>query len=145
MRAAGLGLGAASVGALLWYGVAALTGYQLGIIAVVVGVLVGAAVKRGGGGRGGLPLQLLAMVLTYAAIATSYLPTLWKAAEGSETSVARLFVLACAVPFLDIGHHLIGLVLIGFALYEAWKINRAAVLRISGPYRVGGAVPPAQG
>src|SRR4051812_25986136 len=51
LTASGLGLGAALVGAAIYYGVRAATGYELGLIAVVVGVLVGMAVKRGAQNR----------------------------------------------------------------------------------------------
>jgi hypothetical protein len=67
-RALGLGAVAAALGAGLYFGIAALTGYELGLVAVVVGFLVGAAVRKGSNGRGGGRYQLLAMFLTYSAI-----------------------------------------------------------------------------
>ena len=85
-RAALFGLGAAIVGALIFYGVSAATGYQFGLIAVVVGVLVGKAVRKGSGSIGGRKYQALAMVLTYFSIASTYVPPLTKAfyARGRE-------------------------------------------------------------
>jgi hypothetical protein len=53
-----------------------------------------------------------------------------------------LYVLACIEPFRQGGGNFIGLLLIGFALYEAWKINRGSRLVFSGPYRLG---PPSSG
>src|SRR5260370_33679041 len=38
LRAAGLGLAAAVAGSLLWYGVGAVTGYEVGFVAIVVGL-----------------------------------------------------------------------------------------------------------
>lgn len=67
-RALGLGALAAALGAGLYFGIAALTGYELGLVAVVVGFLVGAGVRKGSNGRGGGRYQLLAMFLTYSAI-----------------------------------------------------------------------------
>ncbi len=51
-----------------------LTGYEFGLIAILVGYAVGIAVRRGSSGRGGWPYQLLAVGLTYASIVGSYLP-----------------------------------------------------------------------
>jgi len=68
------GLAAAVAGSALYYGVLALTGYEFGLIAIVVGFLVGAAVKKGSAGRGGWKYQTLAMFLTYTSIVSSYVP-----------------------------------------------------------------------
>lgn len=68
VKAAGLGALAAALGAALYFGIAALTGYEFGLIAVLVGLAVGIAVRKGSGGRGGWRYQLLAMFLTYSAV-----------------------------------------------------------------------------
>src|ERR1051325_8164974 len=52
-KALGLGAAAAALGAGVYFGVEALTGYEFGLIAVVVGLIVGAAVRKGSSGRGG--------------------------------------------------------------------------------------------
>src|ERR1041385_5246647 len=67
-KALGLGAAAAALGAGVYFGVEALTGYEFGLIAVVVGLLVGTAVRKGSRGRGGWRYQLLAMFLTYSAV-----------------------------------------------------------------------------
>src|SRR5690349_4084007 len=63
-RALGLGAGAAVIGAGIYYGISAATGYEFGLVAIVVGLLVGKAVRKGSGGRGGWRYQALAMALT---------------------------------------------------------------------------------
>jgi hypothetical protein len=73
-KAVVFGLAAAAAGSALYYGVLALTGYEFGLIAIVVGFLVGAAVKKGSAGRGGWKYQTLAMFLTYTSIVSSYVP-----------------------------------------------------------------------
>ncbi len=70
--ATALGGLAGVLSAVIYYGVAAITGYEIGWIALIVGLLVGGAVRWGSGRRGGWAFQLLAMFLTYASIATSY-------------------------------------------------------------------------
>jgi hypothetical protein len=73
-RATIFGLLAGAVGTGIWYAVRKITGYELGLIAIVVGLLVGGAVKYGSRGRGGWAYQALAMFLTYASIVSTYVP-----------------------------------------------------------------------
>ena len=68
------GSGAALLGCGIYYGVLALTGLEVGLISILVGVLVGSAVKAGSEHRGGLAYQLLAVFLTYTAIVSAYIP-----------------------------------------------------------------------
>src|SRR5258708_27620060 len=77
-RAALAGLGAAAVGAGIYIAVRYATGYQVGLISILVGFLVGRAVHWGSRGRGGWPYQALAMVLTYLAIVSIYVPILYR-------------------------------------------------------------------
>src|SRR6187549_2956408 len=69
-----LGLGGAAAGAALYYAVLALTGYEIGLIAIVVGFLAGKGVRMGSGGRGGAGYQAMAVALTYLAIVSTYVP-----------------------------------------------------------------------
>ena len=68
------GIGGGIVGALIYYAVLALSGYEIGIIAIAVGFLVGKGVNWGTGGRGGPLYQAMAIVLTYVAIVSTYVP-----------------------------------------------------------------------
>lgn len=92
-RAALFGTGAAIVGALLWYLVAELTGYEFGLIAIVIGLMVGGAVRFGARRRGGWVYQGLAMFLTYASIVSTYVPAIFEglaeAAEAAEVETAE--------------------------------------------------------
>ncbi len=74
MRASLFGLGAAVVGAVLYYIVARTTGYNIGLIAILVGFMVGRAVHVGTGNRGGRVYQFLALFLTYSAIVAMNAP-----------------------------------------------------------------------
>jgi hypothetical protein len=174
LRAAGAGLLAAAAGAILYYAIAAISGYEFGLIAVVVGYAVGAAVRWGSHGRGGWRYQTLAIMLTYLAIVATYVPPLIQglregaakraAAEQQETAKgpaeARavpaaavttttsesegagsvvLFILiigaiAVVAPFLGGLENIMGIVIIGIGLYEAWKMNRRHVMTITGPH-----------
>jgi len=174
-RALLFGIVAAAVGAGLYYAILALTGYELGLVAIVVGLLVGVAVKKGSNGRGGWRYQALAMFLTYTSIVSSYVPLIVKGireqgatvaadslapapvtASASATAVDSInavaepvsvggLVLALltmigllyALPFLAGFENILGLVIIGIGLYEAWKLNKPASLSLTGPYQVG--------
>jgi hypothetical protein len=184
------GSGAALIGALLWWAVRAGTGYEVGLIAVAVGFMVGYAVRAGAQGRGGRRFQILAVLLTYAGISLNYVPDIIKglgeagkaAAEKEQKAAATgasadpsaattapavaakapgdkdaakasfsllslilliglVLGLAAAAPFLGGASNVIGLLIIGFALWEAWKMNRQAQVVWSGPFQVG--APPA--
>jgi hypothetical protein len=88
--AAALGTGAAAIGCALWMLVTELTGYEIGLIAIAVGYLVGMAVHVGARRMGGVAYQLLAVFLTYSAIVMTYVPMIadqFMAAEGVRHEV----------------------------------------------------------
>jgi hypothetical protein len=74
LRAALYGAGAAIAGTILYFAILAISGYELGLIAVAVGWGVGKAVQIGSRGIGGRKLQALAVILTYFSIVGSYVP-----------------------------------------------------------------------
>ncbi|MDH4048439.1 MAG: hypothetical protein OEW68_10200 [Gammaproteobacteria bacterium] len=238
-----LGLVAGALGAGLYFGIAALTGYEFGLVAIVVGFAVGFAVRMGSGGRGGKPYQFLAVIITYAAIVCTYIPAIVAgfnagAAEehaqevdpaniakivvtrdqtvllnGNTTSIAALdaelervsavggqawyhregmaeeaagpaadqvaevfvkhnlalitfadsgfsereawfdsvkrssvsqilfiaaflFAIAAAAPFFGLPENIIGVLIIAFAVYQAWRSNTRATLEIKGPLTI---------
>jgi hypothetical protein len=196
LRATGLGLVAAGLGSALYYGVRALTGYEFGLVAILVGLAVGIAVKVGSRGRGGWAYQGLAMFLTYASIVSTYVPDIWQALRqqaqaktdqtqttGAPTTPAAtpgvtpvsapappvatdktaepvgvgrgllalvvvgvlLMAIAFVAPFLAGIRNIMGLIIIGIGLYEAWKINKRTALVVTGPYRLGQMPRPAAG
>jgi hypothetical protein len=87
-RSAGLGLLAAIAGAAIYYGVIALLDLEIGIVAILIGYMVGWAVRKGANGRGGRRFQVLAVVLTYWAVGLAYMPIFIKATRKSDTSEA---------------------------------------------------------
>jgi hypothetical protein len=195
-KAIGFGLLAAGAGSALYYAILALTGYEIGLVAIAVGFIVGRAVNRGSQGRGGRSYQLLAVGLTYFAIVTTYIPFIVKAVRenppaaavdsaaqtkapdtarvtGPGTAAATpapeqqgapsarpttksaeprvkkitigrallglvaLLALAAATPILAGFQNIVGMLIIGFALFEAWRQNQRLQLAVTGPYRVG--------
>jgi hypothetical protein len=52
-----------------------------------------------------------------------------------------VFIISCIEPFRHGPQNFIGLLLIGIALYEAWKINRGVKVVFQGPFQIGSASP----
>jgi hypothetical protein len=185
LRAIAAGVAAAVAGFLIYWSVRVFTGYEFGLIAILIGFMVGAAVRWGAQARGGLFYQLMAVVLTYLSIASNYTPDVLKgmrdpapeepvtAAANSPSTTREIdvaknpptttanaapsdqdeqrpiplwfalpvaFVISLAVPFMD-GLNIIGWVIIGFGLFQAWKINKRIPIEVSGPFNTGGASP----
>jgi hypothetical protein len=82
--AALFGFGAAIAGAAVYYAVMAITNLVIGLIAILCGYMVGYAVRKGAGGRGGRRFQLLAVLLTYVSVGLAYTPIVVQQIIGSE-------------------------------------------------------------
>lgn len=66
-----LGLAAAVISSLLWYGAVVITNYELGIVAVAIGWLVASAVVWGAGGNRGPVYQIIAVLCIILAMGLS--------------------------------------------------------------------------
>ena len=51
-------------------------------------------------------------------------------------AVVLILAIACAAPFLAGFENIIGIVIIGIGLYEAWKLNRRTTVTITGPHAI---------
>jgi hypothetical protein len=161
-RATLFGSLAAIAGSAIYFAVAALFKVELSLIAILVGFMVGGAVKKGAQQRGGWLYQALAVFLTYTSIVSSYMLFAFYneglASKITEQATSTLhlvlsFVLLIpvmyATPFLGGVENIMGIVIIAIGLYQAWSINKKVVLQITGPYTLGsqgaarGAVEPA--
>jgi len=86
MTAGVYGLVAGVVGAIVYYAVIAIAHLEIGIVAVLIGYMVGYAVRTGARNRGALRFQVLAVALTYASIALAYTPIVVKQTVGAGRS-----------------------------------------------------------
>jgi hypothetical protein len=169
IRALAAGAAAACAGSVLYYAILALSGYEFGLIAIVVGMVVGKAVNWGAHGRGGWRYQTMAIALTYLAIVSSYVPLIVSqlgkqpvaaeasarpgetatptaqnqaadeappTAAGAIVAIAILVGLVLALPFLGGVENIMGMIIIGIGLYEAWKFNRKGRVIITGPHAI---------
>lgn len=74
VRAIIFGVGAAILGMILYATFAIVTGIVIGYAALAVGWLVGKAMIQGSNGVGGRRYQIVAVLLTYAAVSTAAIP-----------------------------------------------------------------------
>ncbi len=89
MRAGLFGFAAAVAGAILYYAVMAITGLEIGLVAIAIGYMVGFAVQKATDGRGGRAFQVLAVVLTYWSVGLAYMPMVFnQAAEEAASAPA---------------------------------------------------------
>jgi hypothetical protein len=195
-KAFAFGVGGMLAGAAVWYAVARIANLEIGLIAILLGWLVGKGIYLGSGKRGGRGYQVMAVLLTYLGIGVAGVPFAiegWNEAQrlavdslavadttsstpvtqlpdsqldaelirldsaiaagkeldteavpgifGALIGIGALVVLALMVPVLSIigGQSIIGVLIYGFALWEAWKLAAATLPEISGPHPVGGA------
>jgi hypothetical protein len=142
-RALGYGVLAAAGGSCVYYLISAVTGYEFGLIGILLGFAVGAAVRNGSGARGGWLYQLLAMLLIYLAIVSTYVPQLLDmAAENGPARdaleqtirVVLAAIVSLVAPILMGLDNLFGLFILGIAMLEGWKINKRERIAVEGPF-----------
>ena len=73
-RACLFGFVAAVLGAIVYYAVIAITDFEIGIVAIAIGYMVGYGIRMATKGRGGRRFQIMALVLTYWAVGLAYTP-----------------------------------------------------------------------
>lgn len=95
-KAIAFGLGAAIAGAVVYYAVIALFDLEIGIVAILIGYMVGYAIRKAARGGGGRRYQILAAALTYFAVGLAYVPVVLNgsahptkaAADSAQTATA---------------------------------------------------------
>lgn len=153
------GGGAALAGCIIYSTVGIVLHAEVGLISILVGYMVGKAIRHASNGLGGRPQQILAVVLTYLAISFSYLvmaiaaamqaghaagpPT---AAGGISAGFALLGLLLLALggPFFSLANGASGiltLLIVFFGLSRAWRLTGRADILVTGPYE--SPAPPA--
>ena len=163
MRAALYGGAAALGGCALYALVAIVLHAEIGLIAILVGWMVGKAIRHASYGRGGRPQQILAVALTYFAITTSYIPViLYQTARNPHRveqmqqppandapAEARprmpfgavalyLLMLAAIAPFLSLTSGIsawISLFILFIGLQYAWRLTGRREIPLTGPYQ----------
>ena len=121
------------------------TSFYIGYVALGVGYIVARAMKFGSGGLGGRPFQIVAVILTYLAIALAEIPiALWE----FRTRIPAGRMLIVGIRLLPVGltspirelrdpiHGLINLVILFVGLRIAWRGTAAPKTTVEGPFRL---------
>ena len=139
-NAVALGVGAAIAGAAAYGALIFYTQSRWGIAAIGIGWLVGRGVRMGSGGRGSLGLQILAVVLTYSSVAGGTAGALLAHVDGvTAAHVTEAIVFGYSQPFLGGLNNVLGIIMIAFGLWEAWRLNQRVQLEVTGPHALGAA------
>jgi hypothetical protein len=153
------GAGAALAGCLL-YAIVLAMGVQIGIVALLVGWMVGKAIRHASYGIGGRPQQILAIALTYFAISASFFPAALiirtkhtieaknpspqpvstpEAIVSPSKMIGGLLLFAVISPFLELKYSpaggLISLFILFIGLQRAWALTARHEIIVSGPYQ----------
>jgi hypothetical protein len=98
LTATAFGLVAAVAGTAIYYAVIAIAKLEIGYVAVLIGYMVGYAVRKAAGGRGGLRFQILAITLTYFAVGLAYTPIVIGQVVAKNREAARSAPVAAGRP-----------------------------------------------
>jgi hypothetical protein len=133
-RAVRLGVGAAVLTAAAYYAVYALWHMNFVLIAVIAGVLIGLAVRRGAQGNRAQRFRFIALGLTYLCVVSTYLPALLEMPGVRNAGVAMVRALYLPLLMLISMKNPVTLILLGFGLHEAWKLSAPPVVNVDGPF-----------
>ena len=143
MRGLLFGAGAAVACSIAYAVITALSGLELALVAIVVGYLVGRAVRIGSNGLGGRRCQLMAVALTYLSITASYLILAIRepGAEPMRNLAGGVLMMgiALASPLLGLAGGLggiLGLAIVVFGLLQAWRQNARDPRVLTGPFEL---------
>lgn len=166
-----IGLFISVVGGAAWAFITSKTeGSFSGLLAILLGYLVGIGVRKGSDGRGGRGYQVLAVLLIYLGLAIGFsglmIPEFVKkqpkaatetpapSAESNAPDPAPVSAGGCvmaglivvgiclASPVLVAIKSPLIILMLAIALWEGWRINRGVDLNLKGPFPLGrGAAP----
>lgn len=108
VRSLAFGLAASLIGAVVYCAVISVTDFEIGLVAVLTGYIVGWSLRRGAGDRGGRRLQVAGVALTYLSVALAYTPLAMKGAVDEAVAQATADSIAAAevrAPAMALGAH----------------------------------------
>ncbi len=126
------GLGAAFVGAVLWAAVAYVTGYELGLVVIAIGILIGYAVRNIGHGVDpvfGVVGAACAAVAWAIGTVLSDVAFLADEAQRSYFEVLGVLGVGQSVQFAIDNLQVMDFVFLAIALWEGWRFSH---LRLQG-------------
>jgi hypothetical protein len=122
------GVIAGVAGAAVYGAITALTGYNLALITILVGIAVGYAVRFGAGANRGAKYRVLAVGLAWLAMGSVYIPP-------GELGVLGMLLGAAIVPFFLVAEaEILAVIIFGFGIWEAWKLSAPRHATLEGPF-----------
>src|SRR5688500_17738968 len=133
IRPAIFGLAAAIAGAVIYYTVTKLTGWEHGLVAILTGYMFGYTLRACSGRIAGRRFQILAAVLTDISVGLAYLalsfPGLVSMERAAALSIPSLIVYTLVVPISTVvasfPSGVLSACIIGFGMYQAWQMTAA--------------------
>jgi hypothetical protein len=144
-RAALLG-GGTALGCGIAYAFFATFAGRWALVTIGIGYLVARVVRKASHGIGGVQYQVLATVLTYFASAMAYPPTMVQDLEDIFSAPSYLLHTLLELPLAPIAamtHYPLNGLIIGFGLWEAWRMTRGVATTVEGPFRAAAPAPEA--
>lgn len=121
---------------------------ELALITILIGWMVGKAVRFGSEGRGGRVYQVMGALLTYVFCTQAYVPDL--VSEFTSRQDGLPFVVAALVsPFLALiipfsgDMSFLSILILGFGVWRGWREPAKAEIAVTGPFEL--AAAPVQG
>ncbi len=139
LKAGASGVAFGLVGTAIYAAIIQFAEYELALLTIFIGWLVGQGVRRGADGRGGLGYQTMAAVLTYVMCMLSYAPALYVGAtsgpEALPAPAALLFapLLSLALPFFG-DMNIISVLILAFGVYQGFRVPAVAKVTVDGPF-----------
>ncbi|MDQ3813315.1 MAG: tetratricopeptide repeat protein [Armatimonadota bacterium] len=129
MKAAIFGFLAAIVGAFIWDKITYYTNWQIGIVAIGVGFLVGTAVSIGAGGKGAVSLQILGGLLAGFGILLGQALIIKDVVTAQSSQISGMspivvFIVSVMMVPRSIMSDPLTLVFIAFGVWEGWSLPR---------------------
>jgi hypothetical protein len=109
---------------------------QLALVTIGIAFVTAQAIRKATSGIGGLRFQVLAVALTYMASTMGFLPPILGGVHDGANHLFAVVLVALAAPFYELRESPLGLLIVLFGLWEAWRRTRGAPPTIEGPFQL---------
>lgn len=135
-KAAALAMGTAVVCGLGYAVFVWVAKVQFALVTIGIAYAVAAVIRKSTGNVSGRSYQVMAVLLTYAASTMGYAPYFLRGELPSAAQTIALLPYVLVAPFMAAREAPIGLLIVGFGLWEAWRRTKPLPLVVTGPFRV---------